>query len=603
MVPEITGAISSEDVRHSGGMGTDRESCLVCNADLIGSEFFSRNRICPVCKFHYSLNARERIDSLADPGSFRETNSRISSLDPLSFSSRTSYRQRIANDQRRTGLTEALVTGTCLIGGSPAILAVLDFGFMGGSMGSVVGEKVALAMENAAKRKMPVVVVVTSGGARVQEGILSLMQMAKTVMATSSLEAKGLPLISVLANPATGQAYASFANLADIILAEPGAIVGLAPMTSIRDSSAKPLPYGAHTSDSHLSHGMVDDVVHRTELRDRIAILLDLLGPRYRLKAQKKAVVKNYPEPRATAWDVVNLARHPDRPTSGDYINRIVSSFVELHGDRVYGDDKSIICGFGHLGGQTVAIIGQERGSEDEGSGRHGGRTYPEGFRKAKRIAELAEKFDLPLITLIDTPGPHLSLDAEERGLGNTIATMMAVMGRLTVPSIAVIIGEGGSEGALALALTNRVLMLENAIYSVISPEEAADLIYQDQGKAEQVAESLRLTAKDCWELGIVDRVVQESRDGAHSSPGESARQLRGALMQEISALQPWTKRRVQSGRRKKFRKMGEYSSHFRNAVKREVSLLQGLVATRVRRLANRKTNISPETLGDSKKE
>ena len=152
MVPEITGAISSEDVRHSGGMGTDRESCLVCNADLIGSEFFSRNRICPVCKFHYSLNARERIDSLADPGSFRETNSRISSLDPLSFSSRTSYRQRIANDQRRTGLTEALVTGTCLIGGSPAILAVLDFGFMGGSMGSVVGEKAALAMENAAKR-------------------------------------------------------------------------------------------------------------------------------------------------------------------------------------------------------------------------------------------------------------------------------------------------------------------------------------------------------------------------------------------------------------------------------------------------------------------
>ena len=166
-----------------------------------------------------------------------------------------------------------------------------------------------------------------------------------------------------------------------------------------------------------------------------------------------------------------------------DYITRIISSFVELHGDRVYGDDGAVVCGIGHLGGQTVVIIGQERGREGDEVDRRGGRTSPEGFRKARRAADLAEKFDLPLITLIDTPGPLSSLDAEERGLGNTIAMMMSRMGRLEVPSIAVITGEGGSEGALALGLVNRVLMLENAIYSVISPEEAAGPLIPGPGQ------------------------------------------------------------------------------------------------------------------------
>ena len=565
-----------------------RDTCLVCGAGLVGSDLYTRYRVCPTCRFHYTMTARERIDSLVDAGTFRETNRSVTSIDPLSFSSRVPYRQKVLRDQQRTGLTEAVVTGTCSIGGTPTVLVVMDFGFMGGSMGCVVGEKLALAMEHAAKRRLPVVAVVTSGGARIQEGVLSLMQMAKTAFATNRLYDKGLPFISVLSNPATGQAYASFANLADIILAEPGAIVGLAPMRTIRESSDEPLPGGSHTSESHLSHGMIDGVVDRGNLRDLLAVLLDLLGAQYRITARTKRAVTEAEPPRPEAWHSVQLARHESRPTALDYIGRVVTNFVELHGDRAHGDDPAVVVGLGHLGGQTVVVVGQERGRAGEALDRNDGRTSPEGFRKAQRAIRLASKFHLPLLTLIDTPGPFQSLDAEERGLGNSIAQTMSQMAALEAPSIAVVIGEGGSEGALALGVANRVLIMENAIYSVISPEDAAGLIYQDQDRAEEVAASLKLTAQDCREMGIVDVVVQEPPGGAHRNPDEAARQLRRVLLQELAQLQTVSTRRLMSERYRKFRKMGEYSSHFRAAITREVNSLQGLVATGVRRIARR---------------
>lgn len=566
-----------------------RQTCLVCGARLEESELYSQYRVCPVCRFHYSMTARERINSLADPGTFREINRSIVSLDPLSFSSRVPYKQRLFQDQRRTGLTEAVVTGTCAIGGSQAMLIVLDFGFMGGSMGCVVGEKVALALEQAAKQKLPAVAVVTSGGARIQEGVLSLMQMAKTCLAASQLNDRGLPFITVLANPATGQAYASFANLADIILAEPGAIVGFSALRDIQEVSGDPLPRGSHTSESHLQHGMLDAVVDRTRVRDTLAILLDLLGPQYRLtprrRAQKQQLEVQRQDPQA--WDSVKLARHESRPTATDYISRILANFVELHGDRCYGDDPSIVCGFGQLGGQTVMVIGQERGRGKDSEFRTGMVT-PEGLRKAQRAFHLAAKFDIPLITLIDTPGSYPGLDAEERGLGNALATTMSLMARNPVPSIAVIIGEGGSEGALALAVADRVVMLENAILSVISPEDAAGIIYQDEAKADKAAELLKLTSQDCKELGIVDLVIPEPPGGAHLNPEEAARQLRRVLLQELAVLQATYKRKMLRDRYAKFRNIGEYSSHFKVAITREVNALQGLVASGVRRIAKR---------------
>ena len=488
------------------------------------------------------MTARERIDSLVDPSSFREINRSITSLDPLSFSSRIGYRQRIFRDQRRTGLTEAVVTGTCSIGGSPAMLIVLDFGFMGGTMGCVVGEKVALALEQAAKRELPAIAIVTSGGVRVQEGALSLMQMAKTAIAAKLLNEKGLPFISVLANPATGQAYASFANLADIILGEPAAIVGFSPMSTIKLGSSSPLPSDSHTTESHVEHGMIDAIVQRTDLRNLLSAYLDLLGPQYRLTPRDKRRPEKVEVQGNEAWSSVQLARHHQRPSTIDYIARIFTSFVELHGDRAHGDDPSMICGFGHLGGQTVVVLGHDRGSDDGPD--NDGRMSPEGFRKAQRAIRLAAKFDFPLLSLIDTPGPDTTLAAEERGLGNAIATTMAEIAGIEVPSIAVVIGEGGSAAALALGVTDRVLMMENAIYSAVSPEEAAEMMFQDPSKAEEAAESLRLTAQDCRELGIADRLIPEPPEGAHTNPDDAARQLRRVLVEELADLQSKSQRR-----------------------------------------------------------
>ena len=585
MMRNFTGIVSSVMSNRNGHTEPPiREICLVCDQSMAFSDLYARLHVCPICRFHYSMTARERIDSLADAETFREINRSVSSLDPLSFSSRGSYKQRIFRDQRRTGLTEAVVTGRCSISGSPVMLIALDFGFMGGSMGCVVGEKIALALEQAAKRNLPVVAVITSGGARFQEGVLSLMQMAKTSIAAVQLGKKGLPFIVVLANPATGQTYASFASLADIIIAEPEAIVGFSSVRALQEAADDPLPSNSQTAESHLRNGLIDGIVDRSKLRTLLAIMLDLLGQQYRLTSSDKGHKQTVEPQRTDAWDYVRLARHEDRPTSSDYIRNLFGSFVEIHGDRANEDDESVICGFGQLGGQTIMAVGQER-SRTSSRG-----ISPGGFRKAQRAFDMADKFGMPILTLIDSAGPDVSIESEESGLGGAIATTIARLSGTSTPTIAVVVGEGGSEAALAFGVADRVLMMENAIYSTISPEGAAELIYQDEGRADEVAESLKLTAHDCREYGIVDLLVQEPPGGAHTDPDEAARQLRRVLLQELSGLHSKSGRNLLRDRYKKFRNMGEYSSHFRAAINREASALQGLVSSGVRRIARRQT-------------
>ena len=564
-----------------------REECFLCESTLTDSDMYQKYKVCHTCRFHYSMTARERVESLADLGTFKESNRWLTSIDPLSFKTRTSYKKSLFDDQARTGLTEAVITGSCTIDGLSCILIALDFGFMGGSMGSVVGEKISLAFENAAKRKIPVITIITSGGSRIQEGILSLMQMAKTVLASNQLQQKGIPHISVLANPSTGQAYASFANMADIIISEPGAIVGGNPIRSISGDDQKETE-STHTSESHLSHGTLDAVTDRTKLKGVISVLLDLFNKEFTIKRTSSGQI-TYPTAQPTeAWHSVQIARHNSRPTSMDYMARIMDNFVELHGDRVYGDDPSIVCGLGQIGGQTVVVIGQQRDqtldSTDEGSNA---RTMPEGFRKAQRALRIAEKFELPVITLVDTPGANLSSEAEERGLGHAIASTLALISSLTVPTISTIIGEGGSSGALALGIADRVIMLENAIYSAVSPEEAAELIYQDEEKAEEVVGSLRLTARDCMEMEIVDQVVPEPSQGAHRDHHEASRLLKRALLQNLADLQTVSKRKRLNARTKKFRNMGEYSSRLKSTITREVNTLRGTILKRTKEISD----------------
>ena len=567
-----------------------RSHCIVCDVDLRDSEIYDVFRVCPQCRFHYSMSARARIDSLVDSNSFSEINRTVMSLDPLSFASEQSYSNSLFQDQRRTGLTEAVITGTAAIAGTPIILIALDFGFMGGTMGCAVGEKVTLALERAVIRNLPTVAIVTSGGARIQEGALSLMQMAKTAGAANRLNEAGIPFISVLANPATGQAYGSFANLADIILAEPGSVVGFSSLQVIKRASDHPLPTGAHTAESHLSHGMLDAVVQRTDLRTVIGVLVEMLCARYTLSMSSVGGQAEAPTSQIDAWESVQMARHEARPSARDYLSRMFGHFVELHGDRSYGDDPSIISGLGQIAGQTVAVVAQQRDTripaDEDAQGES--RTTPEGFRKAQRAMHLAEKFSLPLVTLIDTTGPDLSEAAEERGLGNTIATTMAKMSGLKAPTVSVVIGQAGSGGALALGVADRSLMLEHAIYTAVSPEEAAEVIYQDASRAEEAASSLRLTAHDCLDLGIADRIVAEPPSGAHADPDEAARLLGRALVEEITRLQEQASKRREKARYSKYRNMGVYSSQIKAAVAREVNSLQNLLKAGLNRLSHR---------------
>ena len=565
------------------GVLAEIENCLYCGMDLTSAELFERYRICPGCQFHYLIPAYERIELLADSGSFIEINRSLASLDPLSFSGDSSYKKRVFDAQKRTGLSEAVVTGVCQIEGTLTVLVVLDFGFLGGGMGCVVGEKVTLAFEHALRKRLPLVAVVSSGGARVQEGVLSLMQMAKTSAAAKQFYAAGLPFVSLLTNPTTGAVYSSFANLADIIIAEPHALIGFAPLKQVMETEGRELPPDSHTAESHLRHGMIDCIVERTRQRDLLAILLDMLSSKYRLTLRRR--FGPYPPivpERESAWQSVQLARHAERPTSLDYIGRITTSFIELHGDRCYGDDESVVCGLGDIGGEAVVIIAQERGHGEQGKS---GRPYPEGFRKAQRAMSLAAKFMLPVITLIDTPGAYPGLEAEERGIGSAIAQCLAQMSDLPTPIIAAIIGEGGSEAALAFGVADRTLMMENAIFSVMPPERAAVLLYRDASRADEVAPALRLTSEDCLKLGVVDVLVPEPRGGAHVAPDEAARQLKKFLLNELVQVQGISAARLVRARSNKFRAMGRYSSRISVAISKEGAQLQEFLSQRLEEL------------------
>ena len=263
---------------------------------------------------------------------------------------------------------------------------------------------------------------------------------------------------------------------------------------------------------------------------------------------------------RADAWRRVQLARHPKRPHALDYIERIFTDFREIHGDRLFGDDPAIVCGSAFLEGRAVAVVAEQKGRDTKQKlYRNFGMPKPEGYRKALRVMQLAAKFGRPVITLMDTPGAYPGIDAEERGQAEAIARNLREMSRLPVPVVAVVIGEGGSGGALALGVGNRVMMLENAIYSVISPESCAAIIWRDSTKAELAAAALRLTAEELLKLGLIDGVVSEPAGGAQEDPDAAARGLASSLGQALAELSQQTADQVVEERYRKFRHMGNF--------------------------------------------
>ena len=487
--------------------------CNKCGGAIIAEDVKKDHYICPKCGGYFRVHARRRIEMVTDEGSFEEWDSDLQGGNPLEYKG---YEEKLEKLQEKTGLSEAVITGKAKIDGRETAIGVCDGRFLMASMGEAVGEKIARAVERATEERLPVILFACSGGARMQEGIVSLMQMAKTSAALKHHSDAGLLYISILTDPTTGGVTASFAMLGDVILAEPKALIGFAGPRVIEQTIGQKLPEGFQRAEFLLEHGFLDAIVERPQMKAVISKILALhengKGTDFnRKECAQDLVADGRKEEKLTAWQRVELSRRKDRPVGSDYIDALFTDFVEFHGDRYFADDKAIIGGVARFHGMPVTVIAQAKGrNTKENIERNFGMPKPEGYRKALRLMKQAEKFARPVICLVDTPGAFCGLEAEERGQGEAIARNIYEMSGLKVPVVSIIIGEGGSGGALAMATADEVWMLENSIYSILSPEGFASILWKDSSKAKEAAEVMKLTAENLKAQGIVERVFAE---------------------------------------------------------------------------------------------
>lgn len=487
--------------------------CNKCGGAIIAEDVKKDHYICPKCGGYFRMHARRRIEMVTDEGSFEEWDSDLQGGNPLEYKG---YEEKLEKLQEKTGLSEAVITGKAKIDGRETAIGVCDGRFLMASMGEAVGEKIARAVERATEERLPVILFACSGGARMQEGIVSLMQMAKTSAALKHHSDAGLLYISILTDPTTGGVTASFAMLGDVILAEPKALIGFAGPRVIEQTIGQKLPEGFQRAEFLLEHGFLDAIVERPQMKAVLSKILALhengKGTDFnRKECAQDLVADGRKEEKLTAWQRVELSRRKDRPVGSDYIDALFTDFVEFHGDRYFADDKAIIGGVARFHGMPVTVIAQAKGrNTKENIERNFGMPKPEGYRKALRLMKQAEKFARPVICLVDTPGAFCGLEAEERGQGEAIARNIYEMSGLKVPVVSIIIGEGGSGGALAMATADEVWMLENSIYSILSPEGFASILWKDSSKAKEAAEVMKLTAENLKAQGIVERVFAE---------------------------------------------------------------------------------------------
>lgn len=473
--------------------------------------------------------ARERIARLAR--SFDEQDAGLIGGDPLGFEG---YAEQLDRARAESRLPEACLWGWADIDGAPCALVVLDFSFLGGSMGVAVGEKIARAFDDARRRRLPVVTVCASGGARMQEGIVALVQMAKTAQARSAHARAGLAHISLLTSPTTGGVYASFASLADVILAEPQATIGFAGPRVVEELTGTTPSPEVHTAEFAVAHGLVDALVPATEQPAVIGRALRNLSAAPLVSASRPLTGRGTAPGGSgapTAWQRLALARHHERPRARFVMDGLLDDAVELRGDRLGSDDPAVVVRLGALrdGGRRVLALGQDPSVV--------GRITSAGFRKAIRSLRLAHRLGLPVVTLIDTRGADPLPASEGTGLAAAIAETFVSMLECSAPTLAVVIGEGGSGGALAMAPADRVLCWENAVFSVIAPEGAASILFRDPSLAPELAERLRITAGDLIELGLADEIVPEPGGGAHNDPGAAVEALVKRITEAVERL------------------------------------------------------------------
>ncbi|HEX5402942.1 MAG TPA: acetyl-CoA carboxylase, carboxyltransferase subunit beta [Pseudonocardiaceae bacterium] len=517
--------------------------------------------VCPDCEHHHRISAAERISHLVDEGSFVPLTTTAVATDVLNFTDSQPYQARLANARAATGLGDAVVCGTGRIGGVAVSLAVMDFRFMGGSLGAAVGELITRTAELAVRDRTPLLILTASGGARMQEGIIALMQMAKTSQALAAVRDAGLLSVSLITDPTYGGVAASFATSCDVVIVEQGARMGFAGPRVIAQTIRQSLPADFQTAPFLLAHGQVDAVLHRRDLREWLSRLLAATrrDVRWDTPVGPDPIVR---DPRLLAdldpWDVVGSARDTARPTTLDYLDRMFDGFVELHGDRTSGDCPAVVAGFATLAGGPMAVIGHQKGHQTkELLARNFGMPGPEGYRKALRVMRLAARLRVPILTLVDTPGAYPGMGAEANGQASAIAQNILTMFELPTPVLAVVIGEGGSGGALALAVADRTLILGRGIYSVISPEGCSSILWGDPKHADAAARALRITARELLALGAVDGVLPEPFGGAPTNPTAMADILCDAVRRTFAHLSEMDSAKLVDSRRRRFRSFG----------------------------------------------
>lgn len=519
--------------------------CPKCGKLLYKQDVVDNHYVCPKCGGYFRIKTKTRLRMVLDHGTFESWYNDLPQRNPLDY---PGYEEKLEAQREKTHLHEAVTIGKGKIYGKDAVVGVCDARFLMSSMGYVVGEKITRAFEQAIEEKLPVILFCCSGGARMQEGIVSLMQMAKTSAAIKRHSEAGLLYIPILTDPTTGGVTASFAMLGDIILAEPGALIGFAGPRVIAQTIGQKLPEGFQRAEFLVEKGIIDGIVERSDLKLRLAMLIDMHENRKGYASFHKItgelgtllnedtdssnpeissgektdsalsgldlnvddidVIDGY---KKTAWEKVQISRMAERPTSLDYIEAIFEHFTELHGDRSFRDDGAVVGGIAYLSGQPVTVIGQQKGKNTKDNiTRNFGMVSPEGYRKALRLMKQAEKFHRPIINFVDTPGAACGIEAEERGQGEAIARNLMEMSALKTPVLSIMIGEGGSGGALGLAVANEVWMMENATYSVLSPEGFASILWKDGKRAKEASEIMKITAEDLKELGIIELIIPE---------------------------------------------------------------------------------------------
>lgn len=483
---------------------------------------------------------------MADTGSWKpipfDSNA---TWDPLDF---PGYKEKLKKAVNQTGLKEAVEIGVCQIGGISCCLAVMDFHFMGGSLGYQTAKKIEKLFLYALKKKLPVLFSAASGGARMQEGVFSLSAMALISRAATDFKDKNGFLMTLLTDPVSGGMTASLAMLGDIIIAEKDAFVGFAGPRVLK-AAGYMIEEGFQSAETQFNSGFVDRVISRQLLKNEIVCLLEAgcwtaKGKRVKAKRARKSrlnikeinkLLQFNPSGINTnkilCRERVRIARDYRRPNALYYIDHIFDSFIELHGDRYVGDDLALVGGIACFHGNPLVVVAQEKGDSPESAQkRNYGMVSPAGFRKALRLFMLAEHLSLPVVTFIDTPGADASLESERQGVGASIANLLAQRGRLHIPCCSLVIGQGGSGGALALMVGDAVYMQENAIFSVIMPEGCAEILFRDKSRGPEAADALKLDSYSLFQQGLITGVIPEPEGGSQFDPKGAAEILRNVL-------------------------------------------------------------------------